>query len=263
METGGRPGQILPQIGLPDVYNCSFFLEEEEDEETLAVDDDNPDDDDDDDNDSEVPQKRQVVTVSNVLVLVIQARFDLRRATFAVGPFIHPRLDERSEASYMRFFLSAPNDDDGLRYKLVVHAVCLPGGRVDPIGSDTEEFEQLRVLSRQPPRGAYCINLIDTVSTRCARFSVDFTFAVVYPLAPNRPEEISLVLSPDGISRSRFHCRGELEQFISRDQMYRLSSLRFRQVQQFLINLESTTTMTTTTINNRQMIIIPAHGYLR
>ena len=226
METGGGPRQILPQIGLPDVYNCSFFLEEEEDEETRAV-------DDDDDDDNEVPQqreKRQAVTVSDVLVLVIQARFDLRRATFAVGPFIHPRLDERSEASYMRFFLSAPSNDDGLRYQLVAHAVCLPGGRVDPIGSDTEEFEQLRVLSRQPPRGAYCINLIDTVSTRCERFSVDFTFAVVYPLAPDRPEEVSLVLSPDGISSSRFHCQGELEQFISRDQMYRLltlSSLRF------------------------------------
>ncbi|XP_065827914.1 uncharacterized protein [Oscarella lobularis] len=202
-EMNGNPLRRLPQVALPDVQNCSNFLEYE----AAARRDGNDDDEEDEDTDILLRRKRQNVAVSSRrLVLVIGITVDVRHATFAVGPFIHPRRDRRSRASFLRFFLSTPGENDGLRYSVTAHALCIPSGRVDNIGRG--RFQRLQLLSRQPPRGDYCINIIDRVSTRCERFSIDFTFSVVYPFTPGRPDEVRLVLLPDGISRSRFHCRG-------------------------------------------------------
>ena len=239
-EMNGNPLRRLPQVALPDVQNCSNFLEYE----AAARRDGNDDDEEDEDTDILLRRKRQNVAVSSRrLVLVIGITVDVRHATFAVGPFIHPRRDRRSRASFLRFFLSTPGENDGLRYSVTAHALCIPSGRVDNIGRG--RFQRLQLLSRQPPRGDYCINIIDRVSTRCERFSIDFTFSVVYPFTPGRPDEVRLVLLPDGISRSRFHCRGDVINVYSI--ILCTDQFLLQQEQDFSTTAMTTTTTTTTT----------------
>eukprot|EP00118_Oscarella_pearsei_P018848 m.195993 g.195993 ORF g.195993 m.195993 type:complete len:486 (+) comp39526_c0_seq1:124-1581(+) len=185
-QVDGQKPEVLPSVIFPDADKCDYYSSESDEDER---------------------DKRQLqrVITGRRLILFIGRTLSVEYAIFGVGLFVHPRFNQQSKASYIRFSLSTPGS--GLHYAVEVHAICIPSGSIDRIGDDKNEFTSLARISQKPPNGFFCLNLIDTVNhRRCPRFSLQFTVSVVFPV--QRGTRSSLVLTPDGISNSPRHCRG-------------------------------------------------------
>eukprot|EP00118_Oscarella_pearsei_P015379 m.138655 g.138655 ORF g.138655 m.138655 type:complete len:501 (+) comp38252_c0_seq2:84-1586(+) len=130
----------------------------------------------------------------------------IKKATFAVGSFVHPKANNLSKASYMRFRLLMSSQ--ALRYAFQAHADCLPKGNIDRVGSVKDQFKNMMILSKKPMTGDYCLNLKDTISVeRCKKFAMQMTLFVQYDLYWEKKGKVTLRFEPGGIGKES-HCDG-------------------------------------------------------
>eukprot|EP00118_Oscarella_pearsei_P015185 m.135245 g.135245 ORF g.135245 m.135245 type:complete len:495 (+) comp38158_c0_seq1:107-1591(+) len=126
--------------------------------------------------------------------------FEVKTAEVSAGPFVHPKADFRSLASYIRFRLTAQT---ALMYAIEAHVICVPKGHIDPIGSIKDEFKAMSLVIAKPPTGDYCFNFEDTVDpVDCKKFAILLRFSMQYTQG-RRP--LQLRVTPLGVGRKR-HC---------------------------------------------------------
>eukprot|EP00118_Oscarella_pearsei_P015901 m.147663 g.147663 ORF g.147663 m.147663 type:complete len:803 (+) comp38469_c0_seq27:566-2974(+) len=141
----------------------------------------------------EVPElslrfRRTPATFKLVLSVRSIKPFNVKTATLIVGSFAYG-------LKYINFRLITRGL--GLKYAVEAHAICQPHGHIDNLGSPTNEFKYMSVITDMPLSGDYSIKLKDTIDSTCRNFALQLSVSVMYqgPYSSIRLEAMPLGVS--------------------------------------------------------------------